>query len=71
MSIPKFFMQNHEIGHYSGYRTIVHAEYFYELTSEDDLVHLHEAYRIAESENFPFLIISGGTNILFAKEYFP
>jgi UDP-N-acetylenolpyruvoylglucosamine reductase len=65
-----FFEKNHEIGHYSGYQTVVHAEYFYELMSEDDLSRLHDAYVFAESEHLPFLIISGGTNILFSKEYF-
>jgi UDP-N-acetylmuramate dehydrogenase len=66
----RFLEKNHEIGHYSGYRTIVHAEYFYELTSEDDLSRLHEAYIFAKVQGLPFLIISGGMNILFAKEYF-
>ncbi len=70
MSVPSFLIRDYEIGHYSGYRTIVHAEYFYELTSEDNLEKIGEAYRFAKSENLPFLIISWGTNMLFAREYF-
>lgn len=68
MSAPVNLIRDHEIGHYSGYRTIVHAEYFYELTSEDDLEKIGEAYRFAKSENIPFLIISGGMNLLFAND---
>jgi UDP-N-acetylenolpyruvoylglucosamine reductase len=70
MQIPHFLEKNTEIGHYSGYRTTVHAEYFYELTSEDDLPHLAEAYQFSKKENIPFLIVSGGTNMLFAKDFF-
>jgi hypothetical protein len=58
MHIPEFLIQHHEIGHYSGYRTIVHAEYFYELTSEDDIERLHEAYKFAQAHDLGFLIIS-------------
>jgi UDP-N-acetylmuramate dehydrogenase len=70
MHIPEFLIQHHEIGHYSGYRTIVHAEYFYELTSEDDIERLHEAYKFAQAHDLGFLIISWGTNILFARDHY-
>lgn len=66
-----FLMKNQEIGHYSGYKTQVFAEYFFELTSESDLEKLSEAYRFAQEQSLPLLIISGGTNILFAVDRFP
>jgi UDP-N-acetylenolpyruvoylglucosamine reductase len=63
-----FLNKNHEIGHYSGYQTRVVADYFYELTSELDLPKMHEIHQWARSENIPFLIIGGGTNLLFASD---
>jgi UDP-N-acetylmuramate dehydrogenase len=71
MIIPDFFSRYHEIWHYSGYGTIVHTEYFYELTCEADLDFLSEAYDFSRGSWLPFLIIGWGTNILFAKDYFP
>ena len=71
MEIPSFLQRNTEIGHFSGYRTTVHAEYFYDLQTEDNLPNLAQAYQFSKVENIPFLIISGGTNILFTKDFFP
>ncbi len=53
----QYLQRHHEIGHYSGYRTTVHAEYFYELLDEDDLLKLAEIYIFAEAEKIPLLII--------------
>lgn len=66
-----FFSLHHEIGHYSGYRTHVVADYFYEITTLDDLSKLHEAYSFANNLTLPFLIIGGGTNLLFTTDRFP
>ena len=66
-----FLTQNHEIGHYSGYKTHVTCEYFYELVSENNLPRLHEAYLFALQNDLPFLIIGGGTNLLFSEKHFP
>jgi UDP-N-acetylenolpyruvoylglucosamine reductase len=65
-----FLSQNHEIGHYSGYQTRVFTDFFYELTDAKDLPKLAEIYQWTQSENIPFLIIGGGTNLLFASDRF-
>ncbi len=65
-----FLKNNHEIGHYSGYKTHVVADYFYEFSSEDNLGNLHEAYLFAEENHLPWLIIGWGTNLLFSSERF-
>ena len=62
-----YLQRHYEIGHYSWYRTTVHAEYFYELTSEDDLSKLSEIYAFAQSADLPFLIIGWGMNLLFSS----
>lgn len=69
--MPSFFTRNHEIWHYSGYKTRVFAEYFFELKSKDDLQKLSEAYIFSLENQLPFLIIGWGTNILFSKSFFP
>ena len=52
-----FLVQNHEIGHYSGYQTRVVADYSYELTSEADLSRLAEIYQWVISQDIPLLVI--------------
>lgn len=65
-----FLLQNHEIWHYSGYKTQVTADFFYEIHSEWDLAKLQEAFQFSKKNNLPFLIIGWGTNILFSKSRF-
>ena len=65
-----FLQRHHDIGHYSGYQTRVVAEYFYELTSPDALPKLAEIYQWTQDEQIPFLIIGGGTNLLFISDRF-
>lgn len=52
-----FLLADQEIGHYSGYKTHVVADYLFEITTTEDLEKLHEAYLFACENNFPFLII--------------
>ncbi len=65
-----YLLKNHEIGHYSGYKTHVIADYFYEITSEDDLDKLHDIFIWSKSHSMPFLIIGWGTNLLFTSSRF-
>lgn len=65
-----FLQKNHKIGHYSGYQTRVVADFFYEITDIQDLPFLQQAYSFAQKESLPFLIIGGGTNLLFSKSRF-
>jgi UDP-N-acetylmuramate dehydrogenase len=43
------------------------AHYFYELKSEENIAYVSQAYIYALENNLPFLIIGGGTNILFSS----
>ena len=68
--MQSFLLTDYEIGHYSGYKTRVYADYFFEITTENDLQKLHEAYIFSQEKKLPFLIIWWGTNILFSKSRF-
>ncbi|MBX9809479.1 FAD-binding protein [Candidatus Gracilibacteria bacterium] len=68
--MPSFLLEHQPIGQYSGYKTNVVADYFFELKTEEDLDKLHEAYLFATKNNVPFLIIGGGTNLLFSSSVF-
>ena len=65
-----FLLENVEIGHFSGYKTQVFGDYFSEIISEDDLSKLQKAYHFSIENNRPFLIIGGGTNMLFVNDHF-
>ncbi len=65
-----FLLRNHEIGHYSGYQTEVIADYFYELRHVQDITRLQEIFLFAQALTIPFLIIGGGTNLLFTSTRF-
>ncbi len=65
-----FLLENVEIGHFSGYKTQVFGDYFSEIISEDDLSKLQKAYHFSIENNLPFLIIGGGTNMLFVNDHF-
>lgn len=65
-----YLLEHHEIGHYSGYKTHVVADYFYEIMSEDDLYRLHEIFLWSRESNIPFLIIGWWTNLLFTSPQF-
>lgn len=68
--MPSFLLEHQPIGQYSWYKTNVVADYFFELKTEEDLDKLHEAYLFATKNNVPFLIIGGGTNLLFSSSVF-
>lgn len=61
---------NTEVGHLVGHKTKVIAKFFYEIMSEDDLRHIPDIFRFARENNLRFLVISGGTNIIFSKNFF-
>jgi UDP-N-acetylmuramate dehydrogenase len=70
MNIPSFLIRDKDITNLSGYHTHTIATYFFELRSEDDLYKLHEIYLFAQGNHLDFLVIWGGTNLLFANERF-
>jgi hypothetical protein len=70
ISVPKCLDVHRQIGHYSGYKTRVFATFFLSIEAEEDLPRLHEAYQFSHAHHLPFVIIGGGTNLLFARSYF-
>ncbi len=70
MTEAPFLKQEIDISHLSGYHTRVVARYFLEVSTKEDLAMLGEAYRFAQTQKIGFIIIGGGTNLLFAMEYF-
>lgn len=62
---------NHNVGQYAGYKTRVLAAYFFEILTEKDTEKLSEIFAFSREKNLEILWISGGTNILFAKDFFP
>lgn len=65
-----FLIPNHNIGQYTGYKTRVTAKYFFEIFSLKDLPKISEIFTFAKQKNLPILFISGGTNMLFARDFF-
>lgn len=65
-----FLIPNHNIGQYTGYKTRVTAKYFFEIFSLEDLPKISEIFAFAKEKNLPILFISGGTNMLFARDFF-
>lgn len=65
-----FLQKNYNVGQLVGHKTNVTAAYFYEISSEKDLVNLPKIYEFSQKENLEILFISGGTNILFSAKNF-
>lgn len=66
-----FLETNHNVGQYAGYKTRVLSAYFFEILTEKDAEKLGEIFAFAHEKNLEILWMSGGTNILFAKDFFP
>lgn len=66
-----FLIRHHNIGQYTGYKTRVLSEFFYELKTEVELPRLHEIYTFALEKHLPVLFLSWGTNMLFSEDIFP
>ena len=66
-----FLEINHNVGQYAGYKTRVLSAYFFEILTEKDAEKLGEIFAFAHEKNLEILWMSGGTNILFAKDFFP
>jgi UDP-N-acetylmuramate dehydrogenase len=58
--------QNYNLKHIHTFQIPVHARFFTEFCSIQDLC---EGLELSKSKNLPFLILGGGSNILFTKDY--
>ena len=61
-----YLEKNKDITQLSNYKTPARAEYYYELQDEKNVDKIYEIFIWAKKEWYPVLVISGGTNMLFA-----
>ncbi len=59
---------NTDITHLSNYKTPATARYYFEVNSEPDVTKLSEIYSFCRQQDIPYLVVSWGTNMLFAFE---
>ncbi|NDK10065.1 UDP-N-acetylmuramate dehydrogenase [Candidatus Gracilibacteria bacterium] len=63
--------KNVDITELSNYKTPAITEYFFEINSEEDIDNIFNIYKWASKKDIPVLIVSGGTNMLFAFDIYP
>jgi len=67
----EYLQKNINITHLSNYKTPATARYYFEVNEEPDIQKLSEIRNFCRQENIPYLIIAGGTNMLFAFDEYP
>ncbi|MCP4522858.1 MAG: UDP-N-acetylmuramate dehydrogenase [Candidatus Gracilibacteria bacterium] len=65
-----FLEKNKNISHLSNFQTQATAEYFFEIHSLEQLGDLKKIFTFIQEESLNYLIIGGGTNLLFAFDNF-
>ena len=65
-----FLEKNKDITQYSNFKTPAKAKYFYEISHIDQINQLKEIFAYIQKNKIPHLIISWGTNMLFAFDEF-
>lgn len=65
-----FLEKNKDITQYSNFKTPATAKYFYEINNIDQIEKLKELFLYIQQNNLNYLIISWGTNMLFAFDEF-
>lgn len=68
--MSEFLQENRDITKLSNYKTPARTRYLFELNSESLLSELTGIYHFALQNNLPILVISWGTNMLFAFDIF-
>jgi len=63
--------ENIDITHLSNFKTPAKSRYYFEVCCRHDVDKLFEIKKFANEKKIPFLIVSGGTNMLFAFDTFP
>jgi len=61
-----YLEKNRDITHLSNYKTPAKAQYFFEISTEDDIDKIFDIIQFAEEQDLKVLWISWGTNMLFA-----
>jgi len=65
-----FLEKNKDITQYSNFKTPATAKYFFEISSKDQIEELKKIFLYIQKNNLNYLIISWGTNMLFAFDEF-
>lgn len=65
-----FLEKDKNITQYSNFKTPATAKYFYEITDISELEELKEIFKLIQQKNINYLVISWGTNMLFAFDEF-
>lgn len=71
MTIPHWLQEHIDITHFSAFKTVAKARYFYDITEREEALRLPEVYHFALDHHLPFIILWWGTNCLFAFDEFP
>ncbi|MDP5038893.1 MAG: FAD-binding protein [Candidatus Gracilibacteria bacterium] len=66
----EFLKTNIDISHLSNFKTKAFTKYYYEINNISDLDNLSKIYNFCILNNLGFLIVGGGTNLLFAFDKF-
>jgi len=69
--IMDILQKNVDITELSNYKTPAITEYFFEINSEEDIDNIFNIYKWASKKDIPVLIVSWGTNMLFAFDIYP
>ena len=65
------YLQSHvDISHLSNLKVPAKTSYYYEFKSESQIGELVDLYSWAQTKNLPVLVVSWGTNLLFAFDIF-
>lgn len=67
----KFLEHNKDITHFSNFKTPAITRYFYEIKEISDIANIGEIYEFCRQKWLPYIIVSWGTNCLFAFDVFP
>ena len=65
-----YLKQNIDITNLSNYKTPARAEYYFEISSEDDIDKIYDITQWAKQSDMKVLWVSGGTNMLFAFDLY-
>ncbi len=63
-----YLERNKDISTLSNFKTPAKTEYYFEVSTEDDIKKIFEIYQWAKMSHLPLLLVSWGTNMLFAFE---
>ncbi|MDD2871371.1 MAG: UDP-N-acetylmuramate dehydrogenase [Candidatus Gracilibacteria bacterium] len=70
MEILEYLKKDVDISGLSNFKTFAKTMFYYEIHNKQDIDKLSEIYNYSRQNNLQLLLIGGGTNLLFAFDYF-